>query len=58
MSILKQFLDIYDAVFPKEPWFMRCFILHLSPQLILAKGKAGVSTPASQKREPKHREVK
>lgn len=53
MSILKQFFDNYDAIFPKEPWFMRCFILHLLPQFILAKGKAGVSTPALQKREPK-----
>lgn len=58
MSILKQFFDIYDATLLKESWFTRCFILQLSPQLILAKAKAGVSTSASQKRKPKHREVK
>lgn len=58
MSILKQFSDNYNADLPKDPWFTKCFILYLSPQLILAKGKAGVSTLVSQKKKLKHREVK
>lgn len=33
----------------KEPWFRRCFIPHLSPQLLLVKGKAGVITCFTEK---------
>lgn len=43
---------------PQRPLVYKCFILPLSPQLILAKGKVGVSTLVSQRRNPKHREVK